>query len=265
MAAKGRWIAIKTRRPKELDAALGLTIIWVGVGALSYPGGGVNGTITSPLFLVLLVLTAGAWWWAWRTIGRRQAAGKSLEELQALSPDAFEEWVAARFRERGYSTKVSGMGGDHGVDLVLEKDGETAVVQCKNYKAWSVGEPLLRDIYGAMHDFGAQKAYLVTTGRLTRAAVEWVRGKPIEVWDGDYVAALSLRQTSREEAQAPASTVNGAIADIESSDSAHDASTATACPRCGSSLVERRNRSTGQPFFGCSNFPNCRYTQSLAN
>lgn len=36
------------------------------------------------------------------------------------------------------------------------------------------------------------------------------------------------------------------------------------CPRCGSSMVERRNRDTGEPFLGCSRYPSCRGTRPLA-
>ena len=35
----------------------------------------------------------------------------------------------------------------------------------------------------------------------------------------------------------------------------------TKCPRCGSQLVERNNRKTGQTFFGCSRYPKCRGTR----
>ncbi|MBN2452124.1 MAG: type I DNA topoisomerase [Lentisphaeria bacterium] len=31
------------------------------------------------------------------------------------------------------------------------------------------------------------------------------------------------------------------------------------CPKCGSPLVQRRNRRNGKPFYGCSAFPKCRY------
>src|SRR5215216_262664 len=33
-----------------------------------------------------------------------------------------------------------------------------------------------------------------------------------------------------------------------------------ACPDCGSPMVSRRNRSTGEPFLGCTRFPACRGT-----
>lgn len=33
------------------------------------------------------------------------------------------------------------------------------------------------------------------------------------------------------------------------------------CPYCGRDLVERKNKSNGQSFIGCSGFPKCRYTR----
>jgi hypothetical protein len=41
-------------------------------------------------------------------------------------------------------------------------------------------------------------------------------------------------------------------------------STPLACPRCQSELVLRRNRGTGEEFWGCKGYPGCRYTQPLA-
>jgi restriction system protein len=34
----------------------------------------------------------------------------------------------------------------------------------------------------------------------------------------------------------------------------------TKCPRCGSKMIERTNRKTGQTFYGCSRYPKCRGT-----
>jgi restriction endonuclease Mrr len=107
-----------------------------------------------------------------------------LEALRALTPTAFECWMAERFRELGYSVQLTLASSDHGIDLRADKEGETVVVQCKRYRATTVGEPILRDLYGAMHHSGAHRAILVTTGRLTPAALEWTKGKAVETWDG---------------------------------------------------------------------------------
>lgn len=34
------------------------------------------------------------------------------------------------------------------------------------------------------------------------------------------------------------------------------------CRRCGCQMVERRNRKTGQAFWGCSAYPACRHTMT---
>ena len=44
--------------------------------------------------------------------------------------------------------------------------------------------------------------------------------------------------------------------------------TIAVCPRCGSGLVKKvatKGRYAGQEYFGCSNFPNCRYAERITN
>lgn len=249
-----------------MNLAFGLTLIFGAMALFFVAGRGFSGG-QSPLYVAASgVAAALAWWWAIRTIRARTAAGKTVEQLQALTPDQFEEWVAARFRGLGYSVKVTGLSGDHGVDLVVEKPGETGVVQCKNYKAWSVGEPVLRDLYGAMHDFKAAKAYLVTTGRLTAAAANWLNGKPIEVWDGERLAAMSSQVAPKLAAAAgtpPGPQVGTVGVDCPVPAAVEAKTTGPVCPQCGSALVERRNRRSGEAFLACPRYPKCRHTQPL--
>ena len=40
--------------------------------------------------------------------------------------------------------------------------------------------------------------------------------------------------------------------------------TMVACPRCGSPMLTKTNRSTGDQFLGCSRFPDCRGTRPSA-
>ncbi|MGH2350622.1 MAG: restriction endonuclease [Chloroflexota bacterium] len=102
--------------------------------------------------------------------------------LEGLAQEAFEAWVGDRFRDLGYDVRVTPFQGDHGADLLVTRAGETVVVQCKHRPAGAIGEPVLRDLFGAMHHFGAARAILVTTGRLTPAARDWLQGKPMDAW-----------------------------------------------------------------------------------
>ena len=110
---------------------------------------------------------------------------RELNEIQALSPDEFEELAAESFRRLGHHVKVVGATGDHGVDLRIRAgNGEKWIVQCKRYKG-SVGEPVVRDLYGTMLHEKADRASVITSGRFTRQAVEWAKGKPIDLYDGE--------------------------------------------------------------------------------
>ncbi len=271
---------IRTRKMWELDLAIRVTGICFVLGFIViYFRDNLGMTVA----WYVLPLGAGflfiVWALALVRLTQRNARRKTLEQLQALLPDEFEDWVAARFRELGYTVRRTGMGGDHGADLLAERPGELAIVQCKRYKTWSVGEPALRDLYGAMHDFGAQRAYLVTTGALSEPARRWVRGKPIEVWDGETLARLG-REAAGRPAPLPTATANPApprpeaVAPLPASPAASAAPAYSSpqggtvgggpiCPRCGAPLVVRTQRQTGEQFLGCSTFPRCRHTQPL--
>ena len=36
------------------------------------------------------------------------------------------------------------------------------------------------------------------------------------------------------------------------------------CPKCGSFMVEKQNKSTGSWFWGCTNWPECKATRPMA-
>lgn len=254
----------KTRRPGMLETAYGFTafyiMIVVYVVFLSRSG------LATSLNLTTIIgggaVVALIWALALFDLHLHTRRDLSLTQLKELAPSEFEEWVAQRYRERGYAVKLTGMGGDHGADLLAEKPGELVVVQCKKYRDYKVGEPTLRDLYGAMHDYGANRASLVTTGELTGPARRWAEGKPIEIWDGNQLARL---------ARVAAPTPAPEAATIPAPEAARTANPPAAsapqavCPRCGASLVVRRNRRTGEPFLGCPEYPRCRHTQPLAS
>jgi len=109
--------------------------------------------------------------------------GRRRRGVGRLSPQDFERAVAATFRARGYAVENRRFSGDHGVDLLVRRGRERAVVQCKRYSG-TVGEPVLRDLYGAMAHEGANRGYVVTSGRFTEPARRWARGKRIVLVDG---------------------------------------------------------------------------------
>jgi restriction system protein len=113
-----------------------------------------------------------------------------LDQLQAMSPTEFERFVARLFEQMGHSVTLTQASGDKGVDIFL--DGCEGIVQCKRYKG-SVGQPVVRDFYGTMIHYKAERGYIVTTGTFSLPAQSWAEGKPIHLVDGmELVKSLEM-------------------------------------------------------------------------
>jgi len=114
----------------------------------------------------------------------------SLEYLKNLPPYEFEALVSRFFQFLGYRTRPSEDRQDHGVDVIVYNGkGEKWIVQCKRYRG-VVGEPILRDLLGAMLHERASRAFLMTTGTISHKARLWIEGKPITVYEGDALVRL---------------------------------------------------------------------------
>lgn len=161
--------------------------------------------------LVLLAETAGGFTLAflWGGLGyhywrRTRQWGTALppmtrEELYALSPKAFERYVAGLFRQKGYRVVVRGRSGDLGVDLELtDGGGRRAIVQCKRYRD-TVGAEVVRELYGTLIHEQVAHAFLVTTADVSEAAREWAQGKPMTLVDGLLLVEIADALRSRLE------------------------------------------------------------------
>ena len=110
----------------------------------------------------------------------------SLETLRAIDWRDFERLVGEAFRRWGYRIEETGLGGaDGGIDLRLTKAGAVTLVQCKHWKASSVGAPIVREMLGLMHHHRAQAIAVVTSGSFTREARAFAaQEQAIELIDG---------------------------------------------------------------------------------
>ena len=111
---------------------------------------------------------------------------KLAEHWISLSGPEFEQELGMLFRQDGYLVEQTPSSGDQGVDLILRKDGQVTVVQCKSHRN-PVGPAVARELYGSLLHFGADSAILACTGGFTQGVKDFVRGKPIVL-----ISALDL-------------------------------------------------------------------------
>jgi restriction system protein len=119
-----------------------------------------------------------------------------------LHPRLFEETVASVFRDRGFLARVTSYSGDGGIDVILERHGETIGVQVKRYKN-AISAEQIRSLAGALFIGGYTKGVFVTTSRFQPGGTEVsklasARGMAIELLDAPrFFEELKIAQRSK--------------------------------------------------------------------
>jgi len=115
-----------------------------------------------------------------RTRERRKEMLAATRNIYSLTPSEFEEYVGILFEKDGYRVKRTGGSGDQGVDLVVSRNRERSLVQCKRYES-VVGPGAVRELIGAMTNARATHGFLVTTSGFTDGARKEARKAPYQI------------------------------------------------------------------------------------
>jgi HJR/Mrr/RecB family endonuclease len=114
------------------------------------------------------------------------------DRLRLMSGSEFEQFVAGLFGNLGYSVELTPSSGDHGVDIIIRKSGQSAAVQCKRWND-PVGEPVLRDFLGSMVGAGVTVGYVATTSVFTEQAHGFAHKHGICLLDLDALIEMASR------------------------------------------------------------------------
>lgn len=120
----------------------------------------------------------------------------NYQDINLLSGLEFEQICQRLVSKMGFEVEPTKATGDGGIDLIAYNNQPLLegkyIIQCKRYTG-SVGEPILRDLYGVVTSERANKGILITTGYFTQKAICFAEGKPIELIDGDEFNNLIMQ------------------------------------------------------------------------
>lgn len=276
-------ILVASRLPWWLCLALA-TVAWFGLHALATrhvdpPGQPtdlsrimieqmIRGGALFGQYIVPLLLVAGA---TVSAVNRRQsrrlldsvAESRTTNPVQDLTWQQFEQLTGEAFRRRGFQVaENTAPGADGGIDLVLHKNGEKYLVQCKQWRAYKVGVGVVRELYGVMAAEGAVGGFVVTSGRFTKEAGDFAQGRNVELVDGNVLQQWI--QATRKVDQANSAGTPTEHEHEHEKTAGKQMERVTICPRCQAPMVRRtakRGRNAGKLFWGCSRYPTCQGTR----
>jgi hypothetical protein len=135
---------------------------------------------------------AGAWRRAmtgWQNSTQGNAIAQRHSAI-AMSAVELEQLAAQVYKKMGYKVQHIGETSDHGVDVMLiNPKGQKEIVQCKEWNK-QVGEPVIRDLLGAMTHEGAARGWLWAPRGFSEPAKAWAKGKTIELVNDQKIGQL---------------------------------------------------------------------------
>jgi len=230
------------------------------VTAVSQPGimgGAVSPVLLNTLatlgqYLLPVIFLLGAAVSAYGRYGREAIPGGAATRaewgaLNAMTWRQFETLVGESFRRKGYSVTKTAGGSDSDFNLVLKRQGQTFLVQCKQWRAIQVGVNTVRELNVVMTAQGANGGFVVTSGLFTEEAQAFARNHHIELLDGKALHALIHGVTVPDKAGlGPLNAVT---------------SGAPFCPECQGRMTLRkakRGKHAGKTYWCCMRYPDCK-------
>lgn len=211
-----------------------------------YKGLATAGQYVLPMICVIGAMISAYGRWKRTRLHEHVSTRPAASALNEMSWQEFEMLVGEAFRRKGYAvTETGGGGADGGIDLVLRKDGEKLLVQCKQWRAFKVGVTTIRELYGVMAASGAEGGFVVTSGVFTQDAKAFAEGRNITLIDGAELSAL----------------IKGAQPHLAARTPQVHPLASRLCPKCGNAMIKRTAKygpNAGKMFWGCSRFPDCR-------
>lgn len=116
---------------------------------------------------------------------------KTPKHFDLMDGHEFERFCANLLLKDGFNkAEVTVGSGDHGVDILAEKDGITYAIQCKRSSS-NIGNKAVQEIFSGKEFYKRHIGVVMTNQYFTSSAKEAAERTGIVLWDREKIAALS--------------------------------------------------------------------------
>jgi len=202
----------------------------------------------APILAILFVAVGAFALFRELDLRRLRQTQSQLESIRGMDWQNFEFLVAEGFRRLGYTVDNRGWYvPDSRVHISLQKNGETTLVECRQWRDEQIGLTPVRELYQTLSSERADGALLVTSGTFTPEAEDYARDKPIGLVGGQ--ALMELVETIQK----------GAPEGRRVLDVPH-------CPVCQRPMTRKKagwGSTIGQVYWACLDSPRCPGTRQI--
>lgn len=179
-------------------------------------------------FAIILFLVIEVIFYRYKNWRVKRFINADISRIDKMTGEEFEEYLQVHFKKEGYKTYLTPKTGDYGADLVLKKGRDKIVVQAKRWNQ-AVGVEAVQQAVASIKYYKANKSMVVTNNYFTENAINLAKANDVILVDRKLLLELNSQDEN--------------------------------CPVCNSQLQIKEGK-YGH-FYGCSNYPKCKYTKSV--
>lgn len=151
--------------------------------------------VSAGLLLVVLVILCSAYVSAKlqeKKLKHMLTSADTLDKLYMLNPFDFEEAVGEMFRKHGFSNvRITPSKLDGGVDIIMEKNGDTYGVQCKKYDPESyIKIEIVKALIPSCQRLGIVHPVFVTTAKYSAHTRHYMQEEDMWLIDGSELVSM---------------------------------------------------------------------------
>lgn len=103
----------------------------------------------------------------------------------------FENFCAIILRNNGFrNVQITKASGDHGIDILANKNGKKYAIQCKRYTN-SVGNSAIQEAYSGCEIYNADIAVVMTNSHFTKQAISDASKLNVILWDKNILLKMA--------------------------------------------------------------------------
>lgn len=121
-----------------------------------------------------------------QTKQKRKINTYTIDDVDLMSGNEFEEFVGMLFKKMGYSSQVTKQSGDQGLDVIAIRNGIKIGVQAKCYSN-TVGNSAVQEAVAGKSFYNCDKVVVITNNYFTQSAVELAQSNNVILWNRDML------------------------------------------------------------------------------
>lgn len=132
---------------------------------------------------------------------KEEKVNSELLTIDLMEGHDFEHWCANTLKDLGFcGVRVTPGSGDHGVDVLAEKDGVKYAIQCKRYSS-DLGNTPVQEVHAGKTMYNCHVGVVVTNQHFTSGARHLAEVTGVLLWDRSWVKSYLERKVANGNVQ----------------------------------------------------------------